>query len=101
MTNRPDPPRISDGIAHCVPLHDEQWQVLTMRAHCRYGGGNKQRACGRPAVAEFNRRRWSKRLGRYINSWWAYCEEHVEVYGRWVEDGVVMHWVARLNEEKT
>ena len=31
--------------------------------------------------------------GTYRTQWWAYCERHS--FGRWIEDGKVMHWILR------
>lgn len=42
--------------------------------------------CRQPAVAELKR-------GTRRPRWWAYCPEHM--YGRWIENGQVMHWVLR------
>jgi hypothetical protein len=44
----------------------------------------RRRGCGKPSVA--SRVRGFKQKQR-----WAYCESHM--YGRWIEDGQVMHWI--------
>jgi hypothetical protein len=46
-----------------------------------------------PAVAEFNRRRWSPLWEKYLDNWWAYCGDHM--YGRWIDHGVIMCWIVR------
>jgi len=53
---------------------------------CRYGAGNDRGACGRPAVAAMNRKRWTE-SGGYVPQWWTYCDEHM--YGRRIRGGVV------------
>jgi hypothetical protein len=62
--------------------HGLRWRLASGRK-CRAGAGGGHNACGRPCVAEL--RRAAIRV-----AWWAYCEQHL--YGRWIEDGQVMHW---------
>jgi hypothetical protein len=61
------------------------WRLVTGKK-CRSGAGPGRKACGRPSVAELNRG-----YRRQQPAWWAYCEWHL--YGRWAEDGQIMHWV--------
>jgi len=51
---------------------------------CRYWVGG--RGCGRPAAAALNRGRRGRTL------WWCYCDDPVHLFGRKVENGVVMDW---------
>jgi hypothetical protein len=64
------------------------WRIATDAEHdarrCRWGAGGGGPGCGRAPVAALNRG-WRDR-----DAWWFYCEEHL--YGRWIEDGQVMHW---------
>jgi hypothetical protein len=67
---------------------DLAWAPDTTR-RCRAGAAPHHPACGRTSAARLWRK--AKRAGR--PSWWHYCAEHM--YGRWVEDGIVLHWVQR------
>jgi hypothetical protein len=85
------PPHGRDEIPggyEVVAVEDKDWRLVSGK-RCRLASGHGK-ACGRPSVAELNRaRRWRERS----SNWWAYCERHL--YGRWVEDGQVMHWILR------
>lgn len=66
-----------------VAVPDESWHLAADEGRkCR------QSRCPNAAVAKFKRhhsygpRRWQ---------WWHYCAEHL--YGRWIENGRVMHYV--------
>jgi hypothetical protein len=91
---RPDPGRPAPGCEF-VAVPDKDWRVYNAGAagipgrQCRYMEGRK--ACGKAAVARFDRR--YRLSARQRSSWWAYCGEHM--YGRWIEDGKVMVWIAR------
>lgn len=61
---------------------------------CRANGGNGQKACGEPAVATIWRPIW-RTSGRRKTAW-DYCADHL--YGRWIENGKVMHWRLRKVE---
>lgn len=47
--------------------------------------------CRQPSVAALNRSAW-----KGGSNWWAYCADHL--YGRKIEDGVVLHRVAVPSE---
>jgi hypothetical protein len=73
-----------------VAVPDKAWRVDSGR-QCRMIGGHPRIRCAEPAVAAMNRGR--RVYGRGVSdSWWAYCADHM--FGRWVEDGRVMHWIA-------
>lgn len=71
-----------------VPKVDPDWKIIAggdwPGGRCRSGGGMSHRACGKPAVAAFNRGR------RGGGNWWAYCSDHM--YSRWIENGQVLVW---------
>lgn len=50
--------------------------------------GSRSVAHGAPIVAALLRR-----FGKTRGRWWGYCAEHL--YGRWIEDGVVLDWRLR------
>lgn len=83
-----DPPEGCELAA--VP--DTTW-IAWSGYRCRWGAGPRRKACGEPTVAAMRRSRYNSRTGKTGTTWWAYCAAHL--YGRWVEDGVVMHWIAR------
>lgn len=57
------------------------------RACSRVGGpAERHQPCDTPSVLALQR-------GTVRRQWWHYCPEHS--YGRWVEDGRVMHWILR------
>lgn len=61
---------------------DGDWQLDDSR-HCRRQGPGHV-TCGEPSVI-------SLRRGR--SGLWGYCISHT--FGRWIEDGRVMHWILR------
>lgn len=73
---------------------DADWRLAAGK-RCRRGashangGRADRRPCGRPSTAELKR-------GSSRPQWWAYCIDHL--YGRWVENGKVMHWILREKE---
>jgi hypothetical protein len=82
--NRPvDTREIPDGFhMEAVPEAIGHWRPVTGKS-CRYARqGHVQ--CGEPSAAELLR-------GYKRHQWWAYCESHM--YGRWVENGRVWHWI--------
>lgn len=74
-------------------LPSNRWKLASGR-QCRMMGGGRRR-CPEPAVAAVNRgmRLWLRGNGRDVESWWHYCADHL--YGRWIENGVLMIWVVR------
>jgi hypothetical protein len=67
-------------------VEDPDWKPDTTR-RCRAGAYPGHPMCGRPSAA----RLWRKWGHGNRPSWWHYCAEHM--YGRWVEDGTVLHWI--------
>lgn len=66
------------------------WHVLPPEEasrRCRHGSP-RNGYCTNAADAELDRGKPSTG-----ERWWAYCADHM--YGRWIEDGVVMHWTVR------
>jgi hypothetical protein len=55
--------------------------------------------CPNPPVADMRRLRVVAIDGKDVRrgEWWAYCAEHL--YGRWLENGVVMEWYAAEGDE--
>lgn len=85
---RPAPDREVPEGYELVAVEDRSWRLVSGK-RCRwYGGGYFQATCGAPAVAELDRDRTGRRP-----KWWAYCPDHL--YGRWIENGQVMHWILR------
>lgn len=71
----------------------DEWRVADVGATCRGQGpkpddGGRPRAHGVPATV-----RTTRGLTRRVA--WNYCDDHAAGYGRWVEGGVVMHWIRR------
>lgn len=92
---RPDPPEYIAahpdwGKPVAEPEPETAWRLVSGK-RCRAGAGYHSPACGKPSVAEMNRRTWRGR-----DRWWAYCGEHL--YGRWIEDGRVWVWELRKDE---
>lgn len=92
MPDRPDPsalwPEVPEGC-EVVAIEDPEWRLTSDSRMCRMRGGKRfGSVCIRDAVAELDR---SHVPGR--QNWWAYCLDHM--YGRWIEDGKVMHWILR------
>lgn len=95
---RPEPPP-SDypDLAWVAVAEGSDWRLATSGRQCSLVHGSPLRVrCPNLAAAELNRptrtryRAWD---APPVSRWWAYCPEHM--YGRWVEDGQVMHWILR------
>jgi hypothetical protein len=71
-----------------VAVRDAGWRFEPGRRCRRMGPGYV--SCGKPSVAAIRR-------GISRPQWWAYCADHL--YGHWVEDGVVMHWILKPTPE--
>jgi hypothetical protein len=69
-----------------VPEDPDRWRIEA-GLRCRWLEGHPLRGCGRPSVATLRR---GKR-------WYGHCGDHL--YGRWIENGQVMHWVLRAIPE--
>jgi hypothetical protein len=86
---RPAPPAdwdVPEGF-RLAAVPDEGWRLASGEPRrCSRLVCNVR--CGRDAVAELMRMRRGRRTRP---AWWGYCPEHM--YGRWVEDGKVMHWI--------
>jgi len=104
MAERPDPPdKAPDGYHWEAPAEDPLiWRLLLAGTakRCRMQKGRHEH-CGKPAVAEMNRKRhaplaWDRY--RLVDRWWAYCGEHL--YGRWIEDGQILYWRLVPDKEK-
>lgn len=97
-TVRPAPPAdpTDPGFAWVAVAADtlpsNRWRLASGR-QCRQFAGNPRRRCENPAVAAVNRglHRW--RSNKTFDSWWHYCADHL--YGRWIENGVLMIWILR------
>ena len=92
MSERPEPCGIPVEDAVAVP--DPRWRTDEGR-RCRWAVGPGGTTCKAPSVAALNRERHTSRRGR-VADWWAYCGDHL--YGRWIEDGQVMHWIRKPEE---
>jgi hypothetical protein len=68
-----------------VAVLDEDWQVDETRRPCRRASGRGTPACRKPSAAVLYRGERRRP--------WGYCPDHL--YGRWIEDGRVMHWILR------
>jgi hypothetical protein len=91
---RPEPPEMPEGC-HAAAVPDPEWRLASGKP-CRMGAGKGRPACGQPSVAELNRGYSGWRGAKQLPNWWAYCGDHL--YGRWIEDGQVMHWIAVEND---
>lgn len=82
-----------------VAVPDDDWRVEA-GIPCRRQGA-RSKVCGKPSVASLNRPRRLRatdyRPERLADSYWSYCIDHL--YGRWIENGQVMHWVLRERGE--
>jgi hypothetical protein len=91
--SRPEPHwEPPEGYELVAVESDSDWVTPAVtEGRCRFGAGPGKKACGKPAVATLMRRVWA-RSGTEKRPW-NYCGEHL--YGRWIEDGKVMHWRAQ------
>lgn len=71
---------------------DERWRIEDSQHQCSQSSGSPRVRCAKRAVAELNRRRHRKHGP--VDAWYCYCVEHLAQYGRWIEDGKVMGWIA-------
>ena len=89
MAERPEPPRgvhsecCGRSYEYVAVPEGPDWRLETGR-RCAWKEGHPLRGCGAPSVATL-RRSGGRRFG--------YCGSHL--FGRWVEDGKVMHWMLR------
>lgn len=89
---RPEPHEAPDGFEY-VAVPDAHWRIASGK-RCRASGQRGRSRCPNDCVAELNRSGWRDGAAP---RWWAYCSEHM--YGRWIEDGKVVHYVLRPVEE--
>jgi hypothetical protein len=103
VTTRPDsgrPGRLVPSGFELIAVPDPDWRLVTNGVagvpgrQCRLTSGRK--ACGKAAVARVHR---SFRRRKLRGHWWSYCAEHM--YGRWIENGVVMVWHLVESDPKT
>lgn len=80
---RPSWPEVPEGH-EVVAIIDPDWEVDPTHRPCRSASGRGTKACGKPSAAFLMR-------GERKQQTWGYCPEHM--YGRWVEEGFVMHWI--------
>jgi hypothetical protein len=71
----------------------DRWRVADVSTTCRGQGplpddGTRPHAHGVPATVQTLR-------GLKRRVWWRYCDGHAADYGRWLENGRVMHWIRR------
>jgi hypothetical protein len=79
------------GGYELVAVPNLEWRPVSGKGCRRQVAGRK--ACRQPAVAELARRYRFSGHRPDDRMWWAYCPEHM--YGNWIEDGMVMHWILR------
>ena len=87
-----DPPPA--GFHFEAVAEGDDWELDSTRT-CRrsaVGGRFPRPGCGRQSVAVL----WRK-YGANGRRRWAYCEDHM--YGRWIEDGKIMHWILKADED--
>jgi hypothetical protein len=76
---------------HWEAIPARWWRSHTRGMQCRAGAVPGRSRCPAIAVMELNRSVRSR------EAWWAYCADHAN--GRWLEDGVVLEWRLRSDEE--
>jgi hypothetical protein len=81
MDRPPDPP---PGYHWEAAEEGPDWRLVNGK-NCR------QPHCPRPSAAELARTTYLS-SGKTVR-WWAYCDQHL--YGRWIEDGKIMHWILK------
>jgi hypothetical protein len=71
---------------------ETEWRPAGPDGTCRWRGSHDSTACGDAASVETKR-------GIKRTIWWRYCPADAYVhYGRWLEDGKVMHWELEPDE---
>ena len=84
MSGRTAPTRIPQEGYHLEAAPSEYWVTPAVGAgRCRFTIGPNNETCRQPAVAT----RWR---GYRDKRAWDYCADHL--YGRWIENGEVLHW---------
>jgi hypothetical protein len=89
MAERPPYGREVPEGYELVAVVNENWR-LTEGKRCRRQGAFR-RTCGQDAVAEIKRSHSGTIPAGY--RWWPYCALHL--YGNWIENSQVMHWILR------
>lgn len=94
MPRRPEPPYLPPRGQVWVPVAEDphDWRPQPGRP-CRYTVA-KWVICRADSVAAANRRKTVYDAGRarHVDSWWAYCGEHLAAYSRWLDGGMVWRW---------
>lgn len=87
-----------EGFVWTSRAEGDDWRIEHGK-QCRMLDGHPRRRCPKLTVAALNRGRITWRQGRdcKVDSWWAYCADHL--YGRWIEDGQVMHWILAASDD--
>ena len=78
-----------EGYMHVAREEGPDWSPVP---RCSTGRC-RRRGCRKAAVLSLNRM-FLVPPTEGARGWWDYCEDHA--YGRWLEDGKVMHWVMRF-----
>lgn len=95
MAERPASPWPETDGFESVAVPDPNWRPM-LGKRCRRMTGPGRTVCREPSAAEMNRG-YAARSGPRRENWWAYCADHL--YGRWIEDGKVMHWILREKQD--
>jgi hypothetical protein len=88
---RPEPPEPPEVDTRWASIADDpgEWALSDPGRRCRWRGSGAGTACGDAAVL-----RRVRGIVRRIP--WHYCGTHgYDEYGRWAENGKVMHWELR------
>lgn len=93
VTDRPDwhPswPEVPEGH-EVVAIIDPDWEALPDGSEIICSQGSRYARCCNVASAVLTRKR-RRRDGKLVGARFRYCPDHM--YGRWVEEGFVMHWI--------
>jgi len=82
---------VPDGY-ELAAVPDDDWRLEAGKPCTRRLKGN--RVCREPSAASLNRGRTARATsGTVTPAWWPHCASHL--YGRWIENQQVMHWVLR------
>jgi hypothetical protein len=77
---------IPEGYEAVAVEEGPDWRITgELERLCSYVSSSGQRCSGWPVAA--------LQRGTARKQWWTYCPDHT--YGRWIEDGKVMHWILR------
>jgi len=83
-----------------VPDGHELVAVVSEAWRLESGEPCRRRGCPNRSAAELNRQRrmaaTTLRPARTVDAFWPYCLSHL--YGNWIENGQVWHWILRAKE---